>query len=76
MSSANACFSVSSVIALPPYFTTMTFPWYFFSHGKAMASVAAWSVAFFHSSGCHSWSGVAASPAASDPTSAVMPNPP
>ena len=27
MSSANACLSVSSVIALPPYFTTTILPW-------------------------------------------------
>ncbi len=27
MSSAKACFSTSSVMALPPYFTTTTLPW-------------------------------------------------
>jgi hypothetical protein len=37
MSSANARFRVSSVIALPPYFTTTILPWYFFSHGRAAA---------------------------------------
>ena len=36
MSSAKACFSVSSVIALPPYFTTIVLPWYCFSHGSAL----------------------------------------
>ena len=51
MSSANACLSFSSVMALPPYFTTTTLPWYFFSHGRASASVAALSVACFHVSG-------------------------
>ena len=45
MSSANACFSDSSVIALPPYFTTIVLPWYCFSHGSASASVAALAVA-------------------------------
>ena len=51
MSSAKACLSASLVMALPPYFTTMTLPWYFFSHGRAIASVAALSVACFQSSG-------------------------
>ena len=41
MSSANACLRVSSVIALPPYFTTTILPWYCFSHGRAPARVAA-----------------------------------
>ena len=54
MSSANACLSVSSVMAFPPYFTTSTLPWYFFSHGSAFARIPAWVVAFFQSSGCHS----------------------
>ena len=45
MSSANAFLRVSSVIALPPYFTTITLPWYFSSHGSAPASVAALSCA-------------------------------
>ena len=47
MSSANACLSVSSVIALPPYFTTIVLPWYCFSHGSASARVAALAVACF-----------------------------
>jgi hypothetical protein len=47
MSSANARFSVSSVIALPPYFTTIVLPWYSFSHGSAAASVPALAVALF-----------------------------
>ena len=41
MSSAKARLSLSSVMALPPYFTTMTLPWYFISQGRAAASVAA-----------------------------------
>ena len=44
MSSANACLRVSSTMALPPYFTTMTLPWYFISHGNAAARVAAFAV--------------------------------
>ena len=45
MSSAKARLRVSSVIALPPYFTTTIFWWYAFSHGSAAASVRAlaWS---------------------------------
>ena len=46
MSSANACFKVSSVMALPPYFTTIVLPWYSFSHGSASASVPALAVAW------------------------------
>ena len=38
MSSANACFRASSVIALPPYLTTTILPWYRSSHGSASAS--------------------------------------
>src|SRR4051812_7801070 len=45
MSSANARFSPSSVMALPPYFTTMVLSWYCFSHGSAPARVAAFAVA-------------------------------
>ena len=41
MSSAKAFFRSSSIIALPPYFTTTTLPWYFISHGRAFASVSA-----------------------------------
>ena len=41
MSSAKAFFSSSSIIALPPYFTTTTLPWYFISHGRAPARVSA-----------------------------------
>ena len=40
MSSAKARLRASSVIALPPYFTTTTWPWYCFSHGRAPASDA------------------------------------
>ena len=39
MSSAKAFLSSSSIIALPPYFTTTTLPWYFISHGSAPARV-------------------------------------
>ena len=45
MSSAKARFSASSVIALPPYFTTMVLPWNSFSHGSASTRVAALAVA-------------------------------
>ena len=41
MSSAKACFSSSSIMALPPYFTTTTFPWYSISQGRAPARVRA-----------------------------------
>ena len=41
MSSANARLRTSSVMALPPYFTTTILPWYCFSHGSAAASVRA-----------------------------------
>ena len=41
MSSAKACLRVSSIIALPPYFTTTTLPWYSISQGRAPASVRA-----------------------------------
>ena len=37
MSSAKARLRTSSVMALPPYFTTTTLPWYCFSHGSAAA---------------------------------------
>ena len=37
MSSANARLRTSSVMALPPYFTTTILPWYRFSHGSAAA---------------------------------------
>ena len=38
-------FRSSSIIALPPYFTTTILPWYCFSHGSASARVRAlaWS---------------------------------
>src|SRR4051794_34044407 len=45
MSSAKARFRVSSVIAWPPYFTTIVLPWYVLSHGSASARVAALAVA-------------------------------
>jgi hypothetical protein len=38
-------------MALPPYFTTTTLPWYFFSHGSASAMAEAFVVASFHVSG-------------------------
>ena len=41
MSSANAFLRASSVMALPPYFTTIVLPWYCFSHGSAAARVCA-----------------------------------
>ena len=41
MSSAKARLSTSSVIALPPYFTTTIFWWYCFSHGSAPARTSA-----------------------------------
>ena len=40
MSSAKARLRTSSVMALPPYFTTTILPWYCFSHGRAAARVA------------------------------------
>jgi hypothetical protein len=49
MSSANARLSASSVIAFPPYFTTIVLPWYVFSQGSASARVAAFAVACFQS---------------------------
>ena len=43
MSWANACFSSSSTMALPPYLTTTTRPWNRCSQGSASASTAAFS---------------------------------
>src|SRR5688500_12078967 len=37
MSCAKAFLRSWSTIALPPYFTTITLPWYFISHGRAPA---------------------------------------
>ena len=51
MSSANASLSLSSVMALPPYFTTTTLSWYFCSHGRASARAEAFVVASFQVSG-------------------------
>ena len=41
MSSANARLRTSSVMALPPYFTTTILWWYCFSHGSAAARTSA-----------------------------------
>ena len=41
MSAAKADLSASSVMALPPYLTTMTVSWSAFSQGRASASTAA-----------------------------------
>src|SRR5690242_15986810 len=45
MSCANAPFSCSSTMALPPYLTTTTWPWKRCSHGSASARTAAFSPA-------------------------------
>src|SRR3712207_3721838 len=45
MSWANARFSSSSTIALPPYLTTTTWPWKRCSQGRASARTAAFSPA-------------------------------